>query len=277
MSAGCHIQSVRLSLEKNDVLNCHTQKGTQFNHLICQNNTFKLKKTVAYLYLFIEGDGLPWITPQRISLDPTPSNPLMLQLMSSINSPAVYLGRPCYFEQQYWDDQQLFDCHPIWWTHRRYAPEIVESMIQALKKKVLPEQKIIIIAHSGGATLALLMAQKLPSLIAIVTLAGNLDPERWTEHHHYSPMIGSLNPIKQKKLDTDIIQLHFIGENDSNIFLQDSQNFIQKKGGELISLLDIDHNCCWLDLWSNIQTILNQKIVEKNIKLEPNPKSKFVF
>jgi predicted alpha/beta hydrolase family esterase len=248
---------------------CQTERGTEFNHLLCQQYINHLTQTnnefhsAELITVFIEGDGQPWSRVDQVAFDPTPKKPLLMQLMSSLAIPALYLGRPCYFQQQRWYDQEtLMDCHPIWWTHRRYAPEIVASMSAVLDKQLLADQKIILVAHSGGASLALLMAQQLPQLVAIVTLAGNLDTEQWTKFHHYSPLMGSLNPMNKKPLDDHIVQLHLIGEQDKTIIRQHSQNFVRQQGGRLVVIADIDHTCCWSDayIWHLIQQQLDETI-----------------
>ena len=48
------------------------------------------------LHVYLEGDGVPWITRTLIALDPTPRNPLALRLMALDPAPALYLARPCY-------------------------------------------------------------------------------------------------------------------------------------------------------------------------------------
>jgi hypothetical protein len=50
----------------------------------------------SILIVYIEGDGRAFLGPQRISSDPTPDDPIALQLAERHpGGTAVYLARPC--------------------------------------------------------------------------------------------------------------------------------------------------------------------------------------
>jgi hypothetical protein len=54
--------------------------------------------------IYIESDGLSWISKSQISSNPTPINPISLKLMAKDKSKSkIYLARPC----QYIKDNRL--------------------------------------------------------------------------------------------------------------------------------------------------------------------------
>ena len=100
----------------------------------------------------------------------------MLELMSLDHAPSLYLGRPCYFGMA-----RQPPCEPQYWTTLRFSESVVASMAAALKAAVgsMVEQGFVLIGHSGGGTLAMLLAQRLDRVQSVVTIAGNLDIEAW--------------------------------------------------------------------------------------------------
>jgi len=151
--------------------------GSPFTHISYRNIKENKKKR---LHIYIEGDGIAWFSRSRVSTDPTPHKGLMLDLMSLDPQTSLYLGRPCYFGQA----QSPF-CHPLIWTHQRYSQQVVFSMVTALKKYMLlhPVNELVFLGHSGGGTLAMLIAPYFDETVAVITLAANLDINAWADHH----------------------------------------------------------------------------------------------
>jgi len=220
----------------------HYQTQTMFEHLIIHNDA-----AGRYLHVYIEGDGRSFVSPRRVSLDPTPTKSLMLELMTLDSEPALFLGRPCYFGT----NDRL--CRPQWWVEKRYAKEVVDSMNAVLDHAADTYQGVMLFGHSGGATLAMLMAARRDDVIAIVTLAGNLDIQAWTSHHGYTALTGSLNPIDDDPLASTTLQLHYLGEQDEKITSAMLQPAIARQQNVNLTLVpDIDHGCCWRRLWPGI-------------------------
>jgi hypothetical protein len=217
--------------------------SAQFQHLIIAQEGNHQR-----LHVYIEGDGAPYHNRFQISKDPSPQNPLMLSLMMQDKSSSLYLGRPCYFTNTMpaMHDAQ---CVPRHWTSARYSEEIVRSMIAALRQYLSnnPYQSISIIGHSGGGTLAVLMAARMAEVDQVVTLAGNLDLKAWTRLHHYTPLKHSLNPANLNVLLAK--QLHFAGDKDDNIPPALSEPWLKSMGQTLHIIKDANHNCCWLQHW----------------------------
>ena len=199
------------------------------------------------LHIYIEGDGRPWRTRQSVSLDPTPRTPLMLQLMVLDSTPSLYLGRPCYFS--------LGDpsCSAQWWTHWRYSDAVIASMDLVIDRFASDYQGLVLVGHSGGGTLAMLLAERREDVRVVVTLAGNLDIEAWAAHHEYSQLTGSLNPLLEPPLDPGVRQLHLIGEADTIIPPPMLARAVAiQPSAELRIIPDIDHACCWWEIWPSL-------------------------
>ena len=67
-----------------------------FRHRVLANDMAR-EIAAEHLFVYVEGDGTPWIREHRLSIDPTPVNPVLLRLMLPASHAAIYLGRPCYF------------------------------------------------------------------------------------------------------------------------------------------------------------------------------------
>jgi hypothetical protein len=148
------------------------------------------------LVVYIEGDGAAWVSRNWLSPDPTPRRPLSLMLAARDPSPCLaYLARP----GQYADPGRRIE--PVYWSGKRFAPEVVASLSQALDILLTKTgtRRIRLVGYSGGAALAVLLAAGRPDVIHLTTFAGNLDPEALNRYHGVSPLAGSLNPLDAGK------------------------------------------------------------------------------
>ncbi len=234
--------------------------GVDFTHVVYRNQAIG-----PLLHVYLDGDGLPWLRRTLVATDPTPRNPLLLELMVQDSSPTIYLGRPCYHGQSVSPA-----CSPEWWTARRYGPEIVASMAAVLND-ILDRNSysgLVFIGYSGGGTLAMLLAEHFPSTQAIVTIAGNLDTDTWTEWHGYSPLRGSLNPASRPPLDAAIVQFHFAGGRDENIPVFLIQPVVLRQlCAKLIIIKTFDHVCCWQEEWGSILNRLRSYLQSNELGL----------
>lgn len=206
--------------------------------------------------MYIEGDGLPWLRSDLVSSDPTPRTPLMLRMMAQDTEPAIYLGRPCYF-----GFAQTQPCTPWWWTDGRFAPEVVDSMAAALARLMSTHKDaaVVLIGHSGGGALAMLLAIRPIKITAVVTLAGNLDTEAWTQLHQFSDLSDSLNPALMTTLDQRITQLHFQGGRDQNMPPALVSRFAARQPHAHFKVYPkLDHRCCWEEKWPEILKMLSR-------------------
>ncbi len=204
----------------------------------------------THLNVYLEGDGIPWIARYYSTNDPTPRHPLMLRLMARDTANALYLGRPCYN-----GFSRSAACSKDLWTAARYSPIVVESLAQVLRSVINRQgiESVSLFGHSGGGTLAVLLASQIPQTDAVVTLAGNLNVQGWIAHHGYSPLYSSLDPVNQPPLKRAIRQYHFLGATDTNIPPDLTAPWVsQQVGAQGFIVDDADHSCCWLALWPRI-------------------------
>jgi len=201
----------------------------------------------ATLRVYVEHDGTPWARVDRVSDDPTPRTPFALELMAQDSGPRLLLGRPCHFEPR--PDPP---CDPQVWTHGRYSPEVVASMVAALRRFLAehPYPHVVLIGYSGGGTLAWLMAARIPETSAVVTIAANLDTDAWARIHDYTPLAGSLNPALAPPLAPAVDQRHYVGGSDTNVAPAVARSFARRHPeARVIEIPGFDHLCCWIERW----------------------------
>lgn len=216
---------------------------TDFRHRVLQRRN-ELSKV---LHVYIEGDGRPWRSPHRIALNPTPRKPLMLRLMALDDTSRIYLGRPCYFDT---NDAQ---CNAHWWTFGRYSERVVNSMNAIIDTVINGAESVVLIGHSGGGTLAMLMAARRDDVAAVITLAGNLNVSAWTAHHNYSSLYDSLDPISQPPLPKSTKQIHYLGAKDHAILYSMLAPMVALQHNAAVVVMENqDHSCCWHLRWTEI-------------------------
>lgn len=222
-------------------------KGKKFSHRII----FKAGKG-RQLHVYIEGDGRAWLSSSLPASNPSPDRSLMFDLMMLDKYPALFLGRPCYFVTL----ESV--CSAYWWTHGRYSEAVVDSMAAVLNRRSASYDSLVLIGHSGGGTIAMLLARRVSKLSLVVTLAGNLDVASWVAHHNYSPLLGSLDPMQQPLLAADIEQRHFLGANDSVILSDWTQAYVNRYKAKnhtrvgFTLLADLGHNKGWQKYWPDL-------------------------
>ena len=211
------------------------------------------------LTIYVEGDGLAWVSRRRVSTNPTPSNPIALELALLDPNPSVYLARPCQYVLHTECDQDL-------WTSARFTGAVIDSSNDAIDqlKRRFAARRLRLIGYSGGAAIAALVASRRNDVMQLVTVAGNLDHQVWTEHHRVTPLYQSLNPADHWRSLVSVRQLHFIGEHDRNIgsFVVDSylNRFPDDQKPTVHIVRDADHYCCWAQNWpSLLQLVYNNQ------------------
>lgn len=211
------------------------------------------------LTIYIEGDGLTWLSQSRISLDPTPLRPLALQLaLRQPHGAAAYLARPC----QYVTDNDRRNCAATWWTDQRFAVEVVEATDQAIDqlKQRFHANQIVLVGYSGGGAIAALVAAQRYDVVRLVTVAGNLDHQAWTEHHHVSPLTGSLNPADKWQALVAVPQIHFVGADDNIVSRKIIESYLahfpENHPAQLRVMEGFDHICCWAEKWPELYLLV---------------------
>ena len=225
----------------------HTVTGDEYTHAVFRSLNADHTKP---LHVYLAGDGSPWKRGRWPSADPTPRSSVTLDLMALDPNPSLLLGRPCYHGLS--DDAQ---CSEKLWTHARYSPQIVRSMIDALKHELAAarSRSVVLIGYSGGGALAMLMAEHLGQIRALVTIAANLELAAWATHHEYEPLAGSLSPADVAPLGRQIVQLHLTGSDDSVVPPEVTAAGLQRQPhAQLRTISGFDHRCCWASVWPSV-------------------------
>lgn len=169
--------------------------------------------------IYIEGDGLAWLSKYRLSPDPTPSDPIALRLAVRGNRENVFwLARPCQYMKLI-SDMPAVKCGKKYWSDARFAPEVVKAYNMALDqiKKDYGIDGFRLYGYSGGAGIAAIVTSMRADIISLYSVAGNIDHKIWTDYHGVSAMKKSLNPVDFAKEISTIPQLHLIGGDDEVI------------------------------------------------------------
>jgi len=225
--------------------------GDPFDHLVLRNR----EPAGHRLHVYLEGDGTPWLAglPAR---DPTPRKPLALALMAQDPTASVYLGRPCYH-----GIVGASSCPDTLWTSERYSETVLASMAAAIRRIVAMEgvEEVVWFGYSGGGSLAVLLASRLPRSVAVITVAANLDIDAWADLHADSRLLGSLNPARQPPLSNRVVQIHYAGGRDRLV-----PSDIVRRGvtgeGRLVVVPEFDHVCCWAANWPQILSEVGKAI-----------------
>ncbi len=224
-----------------------------FRHLVLYNN----RSSEHRLHIYIDGDGTPWVRGTHPAKDPTPRNPLVFRLMAQDRHEAVYVGRPCYYSMG-----PESHCSADLWTSARYSEQVIDSMANVITELASQSDaaETVLIGYSGGAVIATLLALRIQSIDALVTVAGNLDTDLWTERLGLLPLTESRNPARVDEYRSDLTQLHFSGGADRRVPTAITASFTDKQGVDLIVYPDFDHTCCWEKNWRQILELLDDAV-----------------
>lgn len=231
-----------------------------FHKSFIQTTSFPLTAYVRFvrpghpLTIYIEGDGSAWLSRTWRADDPTPKTPLVLTLAGMDPAANVaYLARP----GQYAADGTS-PCDPACWSDRRFSPEVVAAMneaVEALRISAKANQ-IHLIGYSGGAAVAVLVAAQRTDVASLRTIAGNLDPDALNRHHSVNPLQGSLNPMAVAATLRNLPQRHFVGSDDAVVPPFIAQSFVKCLGGadgrEITVVPGASHAEGWREHWPDL-------------------------
>jgi hypothetical protein len=200
------------------------------------------------LHVYLEGDGQPWEQGLFPALDPTTRSSVMLPLMAMDKASALYLGRPCYNGHA-----SDLGCSNGLWTGARYGEQVISAMSKALQDycRLYGFDQLVLIGHSGGGSLTILLSNRVPQTRGLITLAGNFDINAWTDYHGLTRLTESLNPATSAS--ADINEWHFLGERDTNIppalFLEALK---KRKHSRVQVVPNVEHTKGWDLVWPDI-------------------------
>ena len=218
-------------------------KSAEFQHVVYWRNGGPNQT----LHVYLDGDGTPELD-ERPSHDPTSRNLLILHLLAIDPGPAVYLGRPCYH------GSTEPGCSNDLWTTARYSERVVSSLTAALSTVMIGRgyHWVSLFGHSGGGTLAMLLAERLPGVRSIVTIAANLDIDAWSDYHGQPRLAASLNPVNRPPLPPRIQQRHYVGSRDEVVPAALVATVLRPQNLGPAIIDGYDHVCCWVDRWPSI-------------------------
>jgi dienelactone hydrolase len=112
---------------------------------------------------------------------------------------------------------------------------------------------VVLVGYSGGGVLAVLMAPRVPSTVAVVTIAADLDTEAWAHWHGYSALDGSLNPATLPALPSRIRQWHLVGDRDTVVPPDLNRRYLNRIEPDYVwHFATFDHVCCWVQQWPEL-------------------------
>jgi dienelactone hydrolase len=206
--------------------------------------------------VYIEGDGTAWVSKKRMSLNPTPKNPVALHLATRDNADNVaYLSRPCQYSGML--DPEA-NCSEEFWTGKRYSPEVLAAYNAALDemKTRYDIEGFNLVGFSGGGTIAALLAAQRSDILSIRTVAGNLDHKAHSAWHQVAPLDASLNPPDFADTLKNVPQYHFIGGQDEVVPPAILHSYLQSLGPtacvQYKFIQEAEHEEGWVDKWPEL-------------------------
>jgi pimeloyl-ACP methyl ester carboxylesterase len=206
------------------------------------------------LVVYIEGDGLAFISRTQVSANPTPSDPIALRLATEDDAPSVlYLARPCQFVT----GPEARNCEPQYWTSARYAESVIDGFSHAIDgvERATGKRHLELIGYSGGGVVATLLAARRGDVDRVITVAANLDLAAWTNYHRITPL-ASLNPADFADRLSHVPQVMFVGARDEVVPLAVTQSYraALAAGAPVVirPVADYSHGCCWEKTWPEL-------------------------
>lgn len=210
----------------------------------------RIRDPEAPTHVYIEGDGLAWVGRGTPSLDPTPVNPIALELAIRDRADnVVYVARPCQYSKMTAPEP----CPMKYWTGHRFAPEVVGAVNATLEeiKQTHDLQNYELTGFSGGAAVAVLVAARRDDVTALRTVAGNLDHGLVMRMHEVTPLYGSLDAVDAAQVVAHIPQHHFIGAEDRVITAAIAESFQEAAGESSCTRTSVVPNTTHEKGWSN--------------------------
>ncbi|MFN5351988.1 MAG: alpha/beta hydrolase [Alphaproteobacteria bacterium] len=238
-----------------------------FKNQVIATETFKLYTESKIINrakpvnIYLEGDGFAWENINKLSTNPTPTDPVALKLAISDNSSnnILYLARPC----QYTKDSL---CDSKYWSGARFSKEVILSINSAIDSFLLQnglvKNSVNLIGYSGGGAVATLLGALRIDIASIRTVAGNLDHSLVNNIHKVTQLDDSLNPAVIAEKISTIPQIHFTSKKDAIVPPFVAGEFARDSGNTAcVRIYELDkptHSDGWNELWQQL------------VKLEPS-------
>ncbi len=187
--------------------------------------------------IYIEGDGSSFNSRGYPTSDPTPRGTFLRKKAFEDDAPnVIYLARPCQFVND-------FKCKQVYWTTGRFAPEVIVSTADAIKK-IAKDKNVELIGFSGGSQVAGLVSVMHPEIHVqkIVNYAPNLDHVAWTDEKNLYPLSDSLSLTNYQDKYLSFNQINYIAEEDSVIPMNVTINFLKNDPSKYRIIENVGHN-----------------------------------
>jgi pimeloyl-ACP methyl ester carboxylesterase len=207
----------------------------------------------AVLHVYLEGDGAAWWGQRLPPADPTPRTSVALPLaLADTHSAVAYLARPC----QYLTRTIRTGCPVAWWTSERWGEPVIAMTAHALNTllKTSGARELVLIGHSGGGTLALLVAPRQRDVRCVVTLAAPLDLNAWAQAHGLTPFAASANPAELPMPNGRFQERHLLGQEDRVVPLSSLGRYAARLPAEhVLTLPNQGHGQGWVQQWQTLR------------------------
>jgi len=236
----------------------------------------RVYKKYAPATLYIEGDGMPYLSADAVNSDPTPEDPVALRLAAQDSSPnVIWMARPCQYNKS-WSKGGA--CPSEYWTSKRFAPEVIDDYETALDniKSRYGITSFNLVGYDGGAAIASILAAKRSDVLSLRTVAGNLDPKTTAVLHKVGYSEDSLSPVDFAPGLANIPQRHFLGKMDRftppAVYNSYAQNVVDGHCMNATMVDNADHVLGWVEQWKVLLTMpLDCAAPPEPVQFDPTP------
>ena len=203
----------------------------------------------AVLHVYLEGDGAAWWAQRVPPADPTPRTSVALPMaLEDPHTSVAYLARPC----QFLPATAQPHCPVHWWTSGRWGDAVISLTSQALDRlrRDSGARELVLVGHSGGGTLAVLVAAQRSDVRCVVTMASPLDLQAWAEGQGVSPLTGSWNPADVPVTAGRFQERHLQGEADRVVPAYSMGRYGERLRPEHVMRVPLQgHSQGWVQRW----------------------------
>ncbi|MDQ1923220.1 alpha/beta fold hydrolase [Massilia pseudoviolaceinigra] len=262
MLAGCAVIDPSLRLQRADALAATAgweRRTLAAGDFALTSWSPAAAQSAVTLTVYVEGDGMAWLSASTVSPDPTPVQAMALQLALRHPRGAVaYLARPCQFQA----GELPAACRSALWTDARYSRQVIDSMNAALDQLMqrAGARRLVLVGYSGGGVVAALLAARRADVVLLLTVAANLDTVAWARLQHLSPLAASLNPADYATQLARVPQQHWVGADDRvvppAVLASYAALFPAGARPQVTVVPGFGHACCWQAGWTAMVTPL---------------------
>jgi pimeloyl-ACP methyl ester carboxylesterase len=114
-------------------------------------------------------------------------------------------------------------------------------------------KRAVLVGYSGGAAIALEVAKRLPQVVGVITVAGNIDPAATNTWHGASAMPTAVSPYKYPGRLAQIPVLHIVGGKDEVVPPGLTREVIARAGRLACTRIEVvdgmGHDDHWEKVW----------------------------